>query len=244
MFDPLRLQAFLREVAAPGRTVLAVDGFAVYLHPRDPLRFLNYAIPDGDVDPDPAAVQALRAVFQAHERLPRLEWVEEAAPRLAPALAAAAMIEELRAPLMALAPDALVEAPADVEGLTVARVGAGDLRACADVQRVAFGQARLGEAEEPAAPSGGAVLARSGRNAVSAASWTSIVDGVTEIAGVATAEPWRGRGLAGAVTAAAARAAFADGAALCILSPGDETGQRVYARAGFRRVATMLHWSD
>jgi hypothetical protein len=29
-----------------------------------------------------------------------------------------------------------------------------------------------------------------------------------------------------------------------VLSPGDETALRVYARAGFHRVATMLHYSD
>jgi predicted GNAT family acetyltransferase len=64
------------------------------------------------------------------------------------------------------------------------------------------------------------------------------------VAGVATAAAWRRRGLAGVVTAAAARAAFAAGARRCVLSPGGAEAQRVYARAGFRGTATMLHWSD
>ncbi len=64
------------------------------------------------------------------------------------------------------------------------------------------------------------------------------------MAGVATAEPFRRRGLAGVVTAAAARAAADAGARLLVLSPGDDGAQRVYARAGFRGVATVLHWSD
>ena len=46
------------------------------------------------------------------------------------------------------------------------------------------------------------------------------------------------------MTAAAARAAFAAGARLFVLSPGGGEAQRVYARAGFRGAATMLHWSD
>jgi hypothetical protein len=46
------------------------------------------------------------------------------------------------------------------------------------------------------------------------------------------------------VTAAASRAAFEAGASTCLLSPGDETALRVYARAGFQGVATMLHYSD
>ena len=71
-----------------------------------------------------------------------------------------------------------------------------------------------------------------------------MLDGASEVAGVATAEAFRRRGLAGLVTAAAARAAFACGARLCVLSPGTGEAQRVYARAGFRGAATMLHWSD
>jgi predicted GNAT family acetyltransferase len=76
------------------------------------------------------------------------------------------------------------------------------------------------------------------------AQWTPVIDSCSEIVGVATAEAWRRRGLAGLVTAAATRAAFEAGAETCVLSPGDETALRVYARAGFRRVATMLHYSD
>jgi predicted GNAT family acetyltransferase len=88
------------------------------------------------------------------------------------------------------------------------------------------------------------VLARVGGTPASAATWTAIVDATSEVAGVATAEPFRRRGLAGAVTAVAAREAFAAGATLCVISPGGDDAQRVYARAGFRRAATMLHWSD
>lgn len=230
-----------------GHDVLFVPPFTVYLTPSDPLRFLNYAIPDGDVEPDRETVERLRAAFRNRDRLPRLEWIEETSPRLAAALAAAGMEEELRAPLMACSPDELVEARASVDELAVAPVGDPDLRECVDVQRVAFGEEPLADGGEPPDPrrnGGGAVLARVAGRPVAAAAWTSVVDGVTEVAGVATAEEWRGRGLAGVVTAAAARAAFAAGAAVAILSPGDESAQRVYARAGFHRVATMLHYSD
>jgi predicted GNAT family acetyltransferase len=79
---------------------------------------------------------------------------------------------------------------------------------------------------------------------VAAASWTRVSEAVSEVAGVATAEEWRRRGLAGATTAAAARAAVAAGARLCVISPGDEGAQRVYERAGFATVATMLHWVE
>ncbi|HEX2104631.1 MAG TPA: GNAT family N-acetyltransferase [Solirubrobacteraceae bacterium] len=244
----VELQAFLRATAAAGRTVVPVPPFTAYLNPANPLRFLNYAIPDGDVEPAPAEVEALRAAFRARERLPRLEWVEEAAPRVAPVLAAAGMVQELRTPLMACGPAELVEASAEVEDLSVAPVGDADLRETSDLQRVAFGMDPHA-ADAPAASfvrpaGGGAVLARAGGTPVAVAVWTRVIDGCSEVAGVATAERWRRRGLAGVVTAAAARAAFVAGARLCVLSPGDDTAQRVYARAGFRRAATMLHWAD
>ncbi len=221
--------------------------FTAYLDPSDSLRYLNYAIPDGDVVPTATAIDALREVFRLHDRLPRLEWVEEAAPRVAPALAAAGMEEELRTPLMACAPDGLREPAASVDSLTVAPVDDEDLRDLADLQRVAFGGEPLGEDERPRdirIRGGGAVLARAAGQAVSVAAWTEVVDSASEIVGVATAEAWRGRGLAGVTTAAAAREAFAGGASVCILSPGDAGAERVYARAGFRAAATMLHWSD
>jgi ribosomal protein S18 acetylase RimI-like enzyme len=224
-----------------------VPPFTAYLDPKDPLRYLNYAIPDEDVAPGLDGVEQLRAVFREHERLPRLEWIEEAAPRLAAALEAAGMREELRTPLMACTPGELRAADAEVADLQIAPVGDADVRDCANLQRVAFGGDAVPleqEFRDPRPTGGGAVLARAGGEPVSAASWTSIVDGYTEIVGVATAEPWRGRGLAGAVTAAAAAGAFAGGAEVCVLSPGNEVAQRVYARAGFARVATMLHWSD
>jgi hypothetical protein len=181
--DPERLQAFLRTSAAHGRTVVESPPFTAFLDPRDALRFVNYAIPDRDVEPEREAVERLREIFLAHDRLPRLEWVEEAAPRVADALAAAGMTEELRAPLMTCTPDELVEARADVADLAVSDVGDADLRELANVQRVAFGLAALETEDEPGNPrthGGGAVLARAGGEPVAAATWTPVVDGVSE----------------------------------------------------------------
>jgi ribosomal protein S18 acetylase RimI-like enzyme len=247
MPDLRDLQAFLRTAAQTGRAVVRIAPFTVTLDEGDPLRFLNYAIPDDGAKPDADAVAAMRRAFREHDRLPRLEWVEEAAPAVAPALAAQGMIEELRTPLMTCTPDDLVAAPSGVPGTTVADVGDGDLRDTANVQRAAFGMAPLGASETPPDArrrGGGAVLARVNGAPAAAASWTVVLDGTSEVTGVATAEAFRRRGLAGVVTAAAARAAFAAGARLCVLSPGGDAAQRVYARAGFRGAATMLHWSD
>jgi ribosomal protein S18 acetylase RimI-like enzyme len=240
-----RLQAFLRATAAQGREVERVAAFELYLDPDDGMKYLNYAIPDDGAEPDAAAVEALRAAFQARERLTRLEWIEEAAPAVAAALARAGMEQELRMPLMTCTPEQLVAALPDVDGVVIKPVDDGNQRTAIDMQRVAFGQPPLRDDEPVRVRGAGAtVLAEVGDEPVAAAVWTGVIGGVTEVGGVATAEPWRRRGLAGAVTAAAAREAFEAGAELCVLSPGDETAQRVYERAGFRAAAMMLHWSD
>src|SRR5215207_2760637 len=216
----MRLQAFLRAVAAPDREIVAIPPFTAYFHPSDALKYLNYAIPEDGAEPDDTAVGRLREVFRERDALPRLEWIDEAAPRVAGALGQAGMLEELRTPLMTLSPAELMEP--QVAGARVAPVGEADLRELSDIQRVAFGGKPLSADEQPHTPSGGAVIARIDGEAVSAAAWTPVFDGHSEIVGVATAEQWRRRGQAGLVTAAAARAAFEAGASTCVLSPGDE----------------------
>jgi GNAT superfamily N-acetyltransferase len=244
--DVERLQAFLRTSAARGRLALKVGPFDVFVDQADPFPFSNYAIPVPGARPDPTTVGDLRAAFREHGRRPRLEWIAETAPAVAEVLAGEGMEEELHAPLMACSPAELVHGVV-VPGATVAPVGDDDVRVLVDLQRRAFGDQPLAPGEEPRDPrrrGGGAVLARIDGAPVSAATWTPVLDGVSEIVGVATDEPSRGRGLAGLVTAAAARQAFAGGAGLAVLSPGGDRAQRVYARAGFRSAATMLHWSD
>src|SRR5215210_5957275 len=196
--DIARLQSFLRAVAAPGRTVVEVPPFTAFLDPDEPVRFLNYAIPADGAAPDRHGVERLRRTFREHDRQPRLEWIEEAAPLVAPVLAAAGMREELRAPLMACGPSELLTVGPSVEELAITAVGAREARVFTNLQRVAFGDAPLPAAEEhrdPGAHGGGAVLARSAAEPVAAAAWTAVRDGIAEIVGVATAAPWRGRGL-------------------------------------------------
>jgi ribosomal protein S18 acetylase RimI-like enzyme len=233
-----RLQAFLRATAAGGREAVRVDPFEAYFDPSDEMKYLNYAIPNDGAEPSAEAVEELRAAFRARSRLPRLEWIAEAAPLVADAVGRAGMREELATPLMACSRSELRGPAVDAE---IARVSAADALEALNVQRVAFGQEPVDHAGERGSRT---MLARIDGRVVAAAGWAAVIGGVSEIVGVATAEAFRGRGLAGALTAAATEAAFREGAELCVLSPGDETAQRVYARAGFSRVATMLHWSD
>jgi ribosomal protein S18 acetylase RimI-like enzyme len=238
MRDVEQLQAFLRAFAGSGREIVRVGPFEAFFDPRDELKYLNYAVPDDGVLPGSEEIDALRSAFRERERLPRLEWIEEAAPLVADALGAAGMQQELATPMMACAPADLRAPDVDVE---VAPVSAADALDARNLQRAAFGQEPVDavSAETPRRLLAGRVDGV----IATAAGWSEVIGGVSEIVGVATAESFRRRGLGGAMTAAAARAAFGEGAELCVLSPGDETAMRVYERAGFRRVATMLHWS-
>ena len=75
------------------------------------------------------------------------------------------------------------------------------------------------------------------------ATHSPVIEGASEIMGVATAERFRRRGLGATVTGAASRAAFDAGAELCVLTPGHESAQRISAAAGYEAIAMMLHWS-
>src|SRR5207248_9183396 len=122
-----RMQQFLRASAANRREVVASPPFTVYIHPADALKFFNYAVPDGDVVPTRDQIEHVRQVFRGRERLPRLEWIEELAPRVAPELERAGMLEELRTPLMSCDPASLVGASAGVPDLSIRPMADEDL---------------------------------------------------------------------------------------------------------------------
>jgi len=91
---------------------------------------------------------------------------------------------------------------------------------------------------------GRAFVARVEGQAVGVGMYTDPFDGVTEVVGLATLEPYRGRGIATALTARAVQTALAQGAEVVCLVAADERAGRVYERVGFIRRATMLAYID
>ena len=67
-------------------------------------------------------------------------------------------------------------------------------------------------------------------------------DGLAVVQGVLVEPAWRGRGLAGAVTAALTARLFADGAKDVVLDVRDSNlpALAAYARIGYRRHVTLL----
>lgn len=224
--------------------------FTCFFHAGDSLRYFNYAIPDEPAGGDlREPLERLREAFRARERLPRFEYVEGFAPELAGALEAAGFELELRAPLMTV-PTADVAEPALPPGFEIVPAST-DLRAYLTVGRRAFGTGDEPEASDEEVEArrarrdvGTAMLGLLDGVPVAVAAATPPLDGLTEVAGVGVLEHVRGRGLGGAMTAAAARDAGTKGAELAFLAPGSEAAQSVYLRVGFRPAEVALYYAD
>jgi GNAT superfamily N-acetyltransferase len=108
------------------------------------------------------------------------------------------------------------------------------------VTRAAFGEGPPGDSQV-AGWDGRAVAALAGDELLGSAGWTRVINEMSEIVGVAVAEHARRRGIGAALTVAATREAFTEGASLALLTPGSDATARVYARAGFHDATTMLH---
>jgi ribosomal protein S18 acetylase RimI-like enzyme len=235
-----RVQASIRAVNAADRETVVVGPFALYRSRASDHPYLNYAVPaDGATEWE--AIDDLREAFAARGLQPRLEFVAERAPGLEQALAAHDFALQARIPVMTCPEEHLREVPAPT-GVVIGRVFEGaDVRPLLEVQAAAFGEGPPSD-EAVQAYRGRGVLARAEGVPAGAASHTAIAEGVSEIGGVGVLERFRRRGIAAALTSAVAAQAFAEGAELCFLTPGDDGAERVYGRAGFARAGTtMVH---
>jgi GNAT superfamily N-acetyltransferase len=250
-----RLQAYLRNSAGQQYESVSVPCFTLFFHPTETLTFFNYAIPDaprcGAVGP---SLSLLRDEFVARGRRPRIEFIQEYAPGLVPALRAAGFAEEARQPLMVCTAETYRLAP-EVVGLTIDPLtNSATLSAVQEyltIQRRGFDArstqvATQGEAEQFRRIMGGgrAFVARLAGEPVGVGMYTTPLDGVTEVVGLVTLEPWRRRGIATALTGLAVQRALQAGVDVVCLTTADERAGRVYERVGFVGYATMLAYSD
>ncbi len=255
MLSPARFEDYQRRAAALAYEVVEQPPFVLFFHPRDPLRFFNYAHPLEPVGGDLGeALALLKATFLDRGRLPRFEFVEEYAPELPAALRTAGFEEEGRYQLMVCTPASYRPAPA-VPGLQIALLAgdspAEDIRAYVEVQHRAYdddlagpvSDERVAEFRQRGREAGHAYLARLDGVPACVGAYMSPVGGLTEIAGIGTLPEFRRRGLASALSARAAEAAFAAGVGIAFLTAADACAGRVYERIGFRRYATGLAYA-
>ncbi|WP_445150994.1 GNAT family N-acetyltransferase [Baekduia sp. Peel2402] len=251
-----RIQQYLRGAAARGRDVERVGPFLATFNARDAMPYTNYAIPDDGARPTAADVAALVDAYNKRDRLPRLEYLPNAAPDVEAALIAGGFVVEALLPGMVCEPPDVVALPAPDGIVFEVPASDDDWHELDTVQHVAFGvepspatAAERAEAAERGrerlADGGLTLLARDVETGAVVGGGVATVpgDGVTEIAGIGVSATHRRRGIAGALTASLASAAFAAGIEIVWLTPGDAGAHRVYARAGFTDATTILHVS-
>lgn len=240
------VQAYLRAAGGVGRTVEMAGPFAALLHPTATMPYASYAIPRAGAEPSAGDVALLLAAFRRVGRTPRLEYLPALAPAVEQAVSAHGFAVEGRLALMTCrSADARVVGPDDEVTLhdvdPVADPASGEQ--LVRVQHEAFGErptaaevrASVERLDTPA------VLARVDGVPAGGGVCLPVRDGTTEVVGIGTLAAFRGRGIAAAVTSRLTARAFAAGATLAVLTPGDEATGRIYARCGFATAGEMLH---
>ncbi|WCD86336.1 hypothetical protein KPP03845_102682 [Streptomyces xanthophaeus] len=214
----------------------------------------------GGADATPADVERVRARQRELGAPEAFEWVAETSPSLRAAAQAAGLYVHAH-PLMVLDPaaaavpalpevrlldadDPLLTAAVTLPALAFAApgtaVGEAGPAELAVASATAEAAARRAQVAAQLA-SGRTVLAAAERDGVVLCSGQYIAVGdVAEVVGVGTLPAARRRGLALGVTAALVARAREAGIRTVFLSAGDEDVARLYARLGFRRVATAL----
>ncbi|MFY0522023.1 GNAT family N-acetyltransferase [Archangium gephyra] len=246
-----RLQSYMRRSAAGRYESIPVPPFTVFIHPFDTLIYFNYAIPDGPITGDVSEpLRRLRAEFQKRGRVPRFEYVSELAPALADTLLAAGFRQEAEARLMVCTRESFTPV-AVPEGLSLSVLTSGssreEVRTYCDTSRRAFSPEEPYEASEEDISKtleelreGRAVMGQVEGQPAVVGMFTPPSEGIAELAGVATFERFRKRGLGTALTSRVVQEAFARGVDVLFLSTITEEAGRIYERVGFRFVTRML----
>lgn len=239
------IQAYIRKTAPAGRETERIGPFLATYSIDTAHPMLNYAIPDDDASPSAAEIAQLTEAYRRRRLLPRLEFFTETAPGLEALLTASGYVLERRVALMTCTPADLREPPMP-PGITV-REPADDaeFRRMRSVQNVAYGEPPEVPETETWCRRHLTLLAADTTTGevVGGGTAVGIVDRTTEVAGIAVASHYRGRGIAGALTARLTAESHRRGAATAFLTPGDSDIQRVYARIGYHPAGECVHLS-
>ncbi|MGW2281342.1 GNAT family N-acetyltransferase [Streptomyces sp. NPDC001770] len=230
--------------------VVETGGFVAGFDPATSSPYINYATPLPGARPTPDDVRALVGAFRGRGLLPRLEFAPDAAPAVEAALRGAGFTVEEVHPYLVCTPATLIPRPVGkgpdllVETPVSEKEYAAIDAALSESFDGAFaptthGTARLRRTQE----SGGGVrfVRASDGSCAGGASCSAPAVGTAELAGVGTRPAFRGRGIAGAVTAALTGAMFDRGAESVWLEFSGEGSRRVYERLGYRPRGTRLY---
>jgi GNAT superfamily N-acetyltransferase len=256
----LRIQiSWSRAVAEFGESH-RVGPFVTTINARDDLVWMNYALACGtgdasdDVDFN-ATIAQLRELFSARRRYLRFEFIEPLWPKLAEILERAGLVLQARLPLMVCTRSERTSRPrADTIRIERLRTDVDDaaLSEFLAMRDRGFGMSRPTQPtadqvrefrEELADGRLRSVRAWIDDTLAGAGSLTKGQD-VAELVGVVTDEPFRGRGVARAVSQFLVDWHLDEGGTAVWLSAGTDIARRVYERIGFREIASQLNYID
>jgi ribosomal protein S18 acetylase RimI-like enzyme len=246
-----QIEANLRAVGRQERELIVREHFEIFISPSAD-DWLSFAAP---LPSDPvdwtAAVNDMTAVFHQRAKRPRLEYIADLHPQLAPALERAGFVCESRVPAMSLEMVRLAPPAPQLPQSRYQRLTAADeslLKQYLMSQSVAFGGAggeealgwltnlRQGLANDRVMT---AVLWQADEMASGAV--IQIGAGIGELAGVWSAPQRRNFGLAYALCRQLLSDYAAAGYDFCWLSAA-EGAQRLYEKLGFTPVGTQVNY--
>ncbi|MFF0146493.1 FR47-like protein [Amycolatopsis sulphurea] len=243
------IQAYVRTTAPRGRDTERIGPFLATFSRESSNPMLNYAIPDEGAEPSPAELTELTeltAAYRDRDLLPRLEFFTEVAPALETALTSAGYRLERRIPLMTCTPAGFVDRPAPPGFRLREPESDADRRRLRSMQNVAYGAGpEVSDTEVAQTREDLHLLAQdcvSGEIAGGGVA-LEIVCGISEVAGIAVAGPFRRRGLAAAVTARLTRSVHERGAGFAFLTPANEGVGTMYRKVGYQDCGDCVHMS-
>jgi ribosomal protein S18 acetylase RimI-like enzyme len=240
-----RIQNYLRATIERSENHQRIGPFLAGFDAGTDNLYRNYAVPDTDARPSMSDIAALNAAFLEQSRRPRLEYITDTAPDVESALLANGFEIEKRYPILICTPGMLRNV--EVRGIGIGLASNDeDIINAADVGAEAYDDDVYPDPLRRLVAQGGVLaMARDPKSglAVGAGMATPAHEGVSEVAGIGVRVAYRRRGIAGALTACAAREAFARGIELAWLTPGSDDAERIYTRAGFVRASEQLHIS-
>jgi ribosomal protein S18 acetylase RimI-like enzyme len=239
---------------ALGRNVINVGCFRLLLNPEDGFPNFNYAVPlEGANDPEiaQANLKPLFAAFKAADRLPRFEFTAELWPNLANVLEAVGFAHESTDPVMLVDPGSFkpfLAPKVHVRFLELSDPDS-DLAAMMTIQARGFGAGADRTPSEDEIASLRASMKHGRRNALATlsdqpagAGVTLEIDGIAELAGVATLLEFRRHGVAASVSSGLCEAHFQAGGSVVWLSAGDDAAQACYEKIGFRLIGGRTNY--
>lgn len=242
-----RASSYFRTMMAGRDNPLRVPPFSLLLDPATADRYRNYAYPDDGADSASSTITKLIALFEQHERTPRLEYIPDLAPMLEAVLIMHGFAREGELPLMRCTRETLRLDPLPNGVRCELASSVDELREAADVQNAAYGAGPATTADtirlRTTVEGGGLVaVARAPDGSPIGSGLVSVPrEGVAEVAAVGVLVGKRRQGIGASVTAFLSNQALARGIDMPFLMAAHAAEARVYRRIGFVAFGTMLH---